>query len=63
MEASWHRFSAVYQGDAADQFRAHWQRTVDRFHEYIQRTESISTVLEERIEHLRQVNRTDSTLS
>ncbi|MBA3531142.1 MAG: hypothetical protein H0T73_04385 [Ardenticatenales bacterium] len=63
VESRWHAFSAVYEGDAADQFRAHWLGTVERFREYIERTESIAAVLEERIEHLRAVNQTDSSLS
>jgi len=62
LENRWHSFSGVYEGDAADQFRAQWLRTTERFREYVQRTEAIAAILDERIDHLREVNRTDSTL-
>lgn len=63
VENRWHAFSAVYEGDAADQFRANWVRTVDRFREYEQRSDAIARILQERIDFLREANRTDSVLS
>jgi len=63
LENRWYAFSGVYEGDAADQFRAHWLRTVDRFREYQDRNAAIAVVLEERIEALRRANQTESGLS
>jgi hypothetical protein len=62
VERQWQVFSSVYESDAADQFRAKWLRTVQRFEEYIQRSENISRVLEERIDYLRELNAPDSSL-
>jgi len=63
LQRRWHIFSAVYEGDSADQFRSYWLRTVARFEEYVQRGEAIADILDERIEHLREANRTESGLS
>jgi uncharacterized protein YukE len=52
LENSWHRFSEVYEGDAAEQFRANWLRTEANFHEYIEQTQKISKMLDERIKIL-----------
>jgi uncharacterized protein YukE len=62
LQTRWQAFSAVYEGDAADQFRAGWIRTVSRFQEYITRTQRIAAILEERIERLEEANRTESGL-
>lgn len=62
VEGCWHRFSEVYEGDAADQFRANWMRTVANFQEYIVQTEKISRMLEERIKELRIANQTEGML-
>lgn len=59
LDNTWHRFSAVYEGDAADQFRAGWIRTTQRFQEYIEQTQKISAMLDERIDYLRATNRTE----
>lgn len=58
----WRQFSSVYEGDAADQFRAGWLRTTLNFEEYITQTDRISAVLEERIAALRDANRQESGL-
>ena len=58
----WRQFSAVYEGDAADQFRAGWIRTTQRFQEYIEQTRRIGAMLDKRIEDLRVANRTESGL-
>jgi uncharacterized protein YukE len=57
VQSRWHVFSAVYDGDAADEFKSHWAHTVARFSEYIARTTAIARMLDERIEYLREVNR------
>lgn len=62
VENSWHRFSGVYEGDAADQFRANWLRTEANFQEYIEQTQKISKMLDERIRELRKVNQTEGIL-
>lgn len=63
LENEWRAFSVVYEGDAANQFRSYWQRTVDNFKEYIERTQRIARLLEERIQHLEKVNRTEENLN
>lgn len=62
VDNTWRQFSAVYEGNAADQFREGWIRTSLRFQEYIEQTQKISVVLDERIEHLRAANQTEGGL-
>ena len=56
---NWQQFSSVYEGDAANQFREGWIRTSQRFQEYIAQTQRISAMLDERIEQLREANKTE----
>lgn len=60
LEGRWRAFSTVYEGAAADQFRAHWERTASAFREYIDRTQKIEKILEERIGFLNQANQQGS---
>lgn len=53
VDSAWHLFSGVYEGTAADEFRAGWVRTAQQFQEYIEQTQQIRLMLDERIEHLR----------
>lgn len=62
LDRIWRQFDRVYQGDAADQFREGWQRTTRRFEDYIEQTDKISRLLDERIADLEQVNRTEGGL-
>lgn len=62
LNMTWMQFSAVYEGDAANQFREGWVRTSQRFQEYIAQTQKISTMLDTRIEQLREANRTEGGL-
>jgi uncharacterized protein YukE len=62
LDSRWHQFSTVYQGEAADQFRAGWIRTTQNFQEYIEQTERIQLLLRERIEALRDADRAESGL-
>ena len=62
LENMWHRFNNVYEGDAAEQFRSNWIRTVVIFQEYISQTERISVLLEERINALGDAERTEGFL-
>jgi len=51
----------VYEGTAADEFRAGWMRTAQRFQEYIDQTQKIKTFLEKGIEDLSEVDRPVNT--
>ena len=62
LDSRWRIFSDVYEGEAADQFRAGWARTAQNFQEYLQQTERIQSVLRERIEALRGADRAESGL-
>jgi uncharacterized protein (DUF885 family) len=57
MEQRWRALNAVYTGDAADEFRKHWAVTTARFQEYLTRSQRIASMLDERIESLREYNR------
>jgi uncharacterized protein YukE len=62
LDKRWQAFSKVYEGDAAEQFRAGWRRTGDGFRVYVEQSRRIMKVLEERIESLREVNRAEGYL-
>ena len=62
LEIRWRAFSAVYEGDAAEQFKEGWARTTARFGEYVERTAAIARVLDDRIDDLRAANRQESGL-
>lgn len=62
LQNRWYGLASVYHGDGADQFKAHWAITVDRFREYQDRTDAIARVLEDRIDALRRLNQTESGL-
>ncbi len=62
LSSVWQRFAAVYEGDAADQFKGGWMRTTGMFEEYLEQTHRISEVLGARIDALRQANRTEGGL-
>lgn len=59
LERQWLAFSRVYEGNAAEQFRSGWKRTTDGFRVYVDEGRSISKVLQERIDSLREVNRAE----
>jgi uncharacterized protein YukE len=62
LDSRWQQFSSVYEGEAADQFRAGWIRTTQNFQEYIEQTERIRGLLRERIDALRDADRAESGL-
>jgi uncharacterized protein YukE len=62
LDSRWQQFSSVYEGEAADQFRAGWIRTTQNFQEYIEQTERIRVLLRERIDALRDADRAESGL-
>ena len=57
LSSRWSALSSVYEGNAADQFRAGWMNTTENFTEYIEETRKISDLLEERIEALGEADR------
>lgn len=62
LSSVWQHFAAVYEGDAADQFKGGWIRTTSMFDEYLEQTHRIGEVLSARIEALREANRTEDGL-
>lgn len=61
LDRRWRAFSAVYEGDAADQFRAGWQRSTAMFQDYVNQTQRIAKILEERIASLRETNKPEGS--
>lgn len=59
LDKRWQAFSAVYEGNAATQFRTGWRRTGEGFHVYVEQSQRIMRVLEERIAALREANRAE----
>lgn len=57
VETRWDMFSSVYGGNAADQFRAGWERTGSSFQEYLERGRAIAAMLRERIAALEEADR------
>lgn len=62
LEGRWHAFREFYAGDAADQFKPGWEQTSQGFREYLLQTKQIVSILEQRIESLREVNRQESNM-
>lgn len=62
LERGWRAFSNVYEGAAAEQFRTGWGRTVTGFRTYVEQSQHIMKILEERITALREANRTEGYL-
>lgn len=59
VEKRWGNFSAVYEGNAAEQFRDGWLRTVRKFNEYMDVSERILIVLDAKIEELEKLAQSD----
>jgi uncharacterized protein YukE len=59
LDKRWQAFSGVYEGNAAEQFRAGWRRTGDGFRVYVEQSQRIMRVLEGRIAALREANRAE----
>jgi len=58
----WSAFSQTYEGAGAEHFRSHWQRTEQAFHEYINQSHKIRSLLTERIEALAKLDSTSPGL-
>jgi uncharacterized protein YukE len=54
---SWAALSAVYEGNAAEQFRAGWLRAEHMLQDYLSTASALQPRLSERIEALRQADR------
>lgn len=60
LNREWMRFDAIYEGDAAHEFKNLWMRTATNFREYVDRSRRILAVLEERIIFLQEADRSSS---
>lgn len=58
LNSSWQRLSAVYEGAAATEYRAHWDCTRGRFEDYIHACHGINRLLMARIVSLEEAERT-----
>ncbi len=56
LERRWQALSSVYEGQSAEDFRAHWLRTRADFEEYTLVTTRINVLLQERIDALRRLD-------
>ena len=56
------QFIADYEGNAAEQFKAGWARTKQKFETYMADTDRISVMLDDRIESLRGVAQEETDL-
>jgi len=57
-----HALNTVYEGAAAEEFKAGWAHTASRFEEYINRTTAIAYTLDERITFLREADKPEHLL-
>ncbi len=57
LENRWMAFNREAEGDYADQFRGGWLKTQAQFRDYINQSQNIKAMLEERIEFLEGTNR------
>lgn len=62
LEERWRAFNSVSEGDYADQFRAGWMQTEARFKTYINQSQKIKALLNERVSALEDLNRQESGL-
>jgi hypothetical protein len=63
VDGRWRAFNAVSEGDYAEQFRSGWLKTEARFKAYIEQSQKIKVLLNERISDLEALNRQESGLS
>jgi hypothetical protein len=62
LENRWRAFNAVSEGDYATQFRSGWLQTDARFKGYINQSQKIKALLNERIVALEELNRQEGGL-
>ena len=58
LEQALARLSAVYEGTAAREFKAHWARTKSGLREYNDGAQAIRQLLDERLNALKEADRT-----
>ncbi len=56
LENRWQAFNAVYEGEAAQQFQISWLRTAQWFQDYINQTQKLMAILDQRILALQEAN-------
>ena len=61
LDVEWHALLGVYRGSAAEEFIAYWQTVDDFFHRYLEQSESMKSLLKERIESLEMVDRPEGS--
>lgn len=59
---AWIALSEVYEGTAAEQFRAAWERTSSQLEDYLRTIEGLDPILLRRIDALREADRPQSGL-
>ncbi len=57
LESRWNALNVVYEGTAADEFRSFWLVTISNFNNYIDQTQQISSILQDRIDALNEADR------
>jgi len=57
LKRSWTAFSTVYEGSAADHFRAGWLRTEQMLEDYLATSARLQPILRERLDALRDAAR------
>jgi len=62
LENRWRAFNAASEGDYAAQFRSGWMQADARFKAYINQSQKIKSLLNERIVALEDLNRQESGL-
>lgn len=60
LQRSWAALSSVYEGTAAEQFRAGWLRTGHMIEDYLATAERLRPMLRERLDALRDADRPSS---
>lgn len=53
----WVAFERLYEGDAAREFKDLWRRATTNFEEYLERSQDMMSLLDERITFLQTANR------
>jgi len=59
LENRWRFFKAASEGDYAEQFRSGWEKTEERFRDYINQAQKIKALLIERIDSLSEFNKAE----
>ena len=60
LQRSWEDLRECYEGTGADRFEAVWTGTTRRFEEYLERSEALRVVLQERLAALERFDRPEN---